>query len=389
MFLQLTTGNYQLTTIQKSKAVEYLTIHTPFELESGESLSELTIAYTTYGRMSPEGDNVVWVAHALTANADAAEWWPGLVGPGKLFSPEKYFIVCANMLGSCYGSTSPRSIDPATGLSYGKRFPLITIRDMVRAHRKLQAHLGIERIRLAIGGSMGGQQVLEWAVMDPGLFENIAILASNARHSPWGIAFNEAQRMAIEADSTLYDEAPDAGRAGLEAARAIAMLSYRNYRTYQLSQEEEDVAKLAGFKASSYQRYQGYKLQKRFDVLSYLSLGRSMDSHNLGRGRESTEAALQQIRANTLVIGIQSDVLFPVEEQAYIARHIPHARLELIDSIYGHDGFLIEDEAISRLVRPFLEGRPRINGKNRFILQERKNGFGYLATPALPGTESF
>ncbi len=369
--------------------MEYLTIHTPFELESGESLPELTIAYTTYGRMSPEGDNVVWVAHALTANADAAEWWPGLVGPGKLFSPEKYFIVCANMLGSCYGSTSPRSIDPDTGLSYGKRFPLITIRDMVRAHQKLQAHLGIERIRLAIGGSMGGQQVLEWAVMDPGLFENIAILASNARHSPWGIAFNEAQRMAIEADPTLYGESPDAGRAGLEAARAIAMLSYRNYRTYQLSQEEEDSAKLGGFKASSYQRYQGYKLQKRFDVLSYLSLSRSMDSHNLGRGRESTEAALKRIRANTLVIGIQSDLLFPVEEQAYIARHVARARLELIDSIYGHDGFLIEDEAISRLVRPFLEGRPRMKGKGRFILQERKNGFGYLATPALPGTESF
>ncbi|MCB0556190.1 MAG: homoserine O-acetyltransferase [Phaeodactylibacter sp.] len=374
---------------QKSKIVEYLTIRTPFKLENGESLSELTIAYTTYGVLSPEKDNVVWIAHALTANADAADWWPGLVGPGKLFDPGKYFIVCANMIGSCYGSTHARSSNPDTGQPYGKSFPLITIRDMVRAHQQVQARLGISRIRLAIGGSMGGQQVLEWAVMDPGLFDNIAILASNARHSPWGIAFNEAQRMAIEADPSLYTDAPDAGKAGLKAARAIAMLSYRNYRTYQLSQEEIDGDKFEDFKASSYQRYQGHKLQKRFDVLSYLSLSRSMDSHNLGRGRESVEAALRQITANALVIGIQSDVLFPVEEQAYIARHIPRAKLELIDSIYGHDGFLIEDEAISRLVRPFLEGKPRLNGKDKFILRERKNGFGYLATPALPGTENF
>lgn len=369
--------------------MKYLKIEAPFELENGGTLPELAVAYTAYGQLSPEKDNVVWIAHALTANADAAEWWPGLVGHGRLFDPDKYYIVCANMLGSSYGSTNPRSINPATSRPYGRDFPLITIRDMVRAHQLLRAHLGIERIRLAIGGSMGGQQVLEWAVMDPALFDNIAVLATNARHSPWGIAFNEAQRMAIEADPTLYTDGPDAGKAGLEAARAVAMLSYRNYRTYQVSQEEDDVSKLAGFKASSYQRYQGVKLQKRFDVLSYLSLSRSMDSHNLGRGRESVGAALGQVRANALVIGIQSDVLFPVEEQALIARFIPRAKLELIDSIYGHDGFLIEDEAISRLIRPFLEGRPRLNGKNKFILQERKNGFGYLATPALPGSESF
>ena len=370
--------------------MEFLNITAPFPLENGASLAELKIAYTTYGRLSPEQDNVVWICHALTANSEAEEWWPGLAGKGKLLDPEHYFIVCANILGSCYGSTYPRSADPATGQPYGRDFPLITIRDMVRAHQLLQAHLGVERIRLAIGGSMGGQQVLEWAVMDSGLFENICILASNARHSPWGIAFNEAQRMAIEADPTLYEDSEDAGSRGLEAARAIAMLSYRNYRTYKMSQMEKEPNKLDDFRASSYQRYQGYKLQKRFDVLSYLSLSKAMDSHDLGRGRGSQQEALARISANALVIGIQSDILFPVEEQAFIANHIPRARLELIDSIYGHDGFLIESEAIGRLVRPFLEGKTNLNGHAKYTFRERKkNGFGYLVKPPLPGTERF
>ncbi|MCB0577900.1 MAG: homoserine O-acetyltransferase, partial [Phaeodactylibacter sp.] len=311
-------------------------------------------------------------------------------GKGKLFDPEHYYIVCANILGSCYGSTNPRSTNPATGRPYGRDFPLVTIRDMVRAHQLLQGHLGVERIRLAIGGSMGGQQALEWAVMDPGLIENICILASNAQHSPWGIAFNEAQRMAIEADPSLYDDTEEAGRRGLEAARAIAMLSYRNYRTYQQSQAEEEPGKLDDFRASSYQRYQGYKLHKRFDVLSYLSLSKAMDSHNLGRGRGSREKALGQVQANALVIGIQSDVLFPVEEQAFIANHIPRARLELIDSIYGHDGFLIESEDIGRLARPFLEGKAYLNGYAKYTFRQRKNdGFGQLVKRALPGTERF
>ncbi|MCB0561787.1 MAG: homoserine O-acetyltransferase [Phaeodactylibacter sp.] len=370
--------------------VEFLNIKTPFALESGQILAELKIAYTTYGRLSPRQDNVVWICHALTANSEAEDWWPGLVGKGKLFDPERYYIVCANILGSCYGSTNARSIDPSTGQPYGRDFPLLTIRDMALAHQLLQAHLGIERIRLAIGGSMGGQQVLEWAVADPGLFENICILASNARHSPWGIAFNEAQRMAIEADPTLYDDGEEAGRRGLEAARAIAMLSYRNYRTYQQSQMEEGQDKLDNFRASSYQRYQGYKLHQRFDVLSYLTLSKAMDSHNLGRGRGNQEAALKEIQANALIIGIQSDVLFPVEEQAFLSNHIPRARLELIDSIYGHDGFLIESEEIGRLVRPFVEGKAHLNGHAKYTLRQRKkDGFGQLVKPPLPGTERF
>jgi homoserine O-acetyltransferase/O-succinyltransferase len=370
--------------------LEQLTIDRPFQLENGAVLPELTIAYRTYGNLDEDGQNVIWVFHALTANAAVEEWWPGLFGPGRLLDPDRYFIVCANMLGSCYGSTNARSLDPRTGLAYGKDFPLVTIRDMVAAHQLLQAHLGVKKVQFGIGGSMGGQQLLEWAITDEQLFENICILASNAKHSPWGIAFNEAQRLAIEADSTLYGDAPDAGAAGLAAARAVAMLSYRNYRTYQGTQSERTDDKSDQFLASSYQRYQGEKLAGRFDVLSYLSLSRAMDSHNVGRGRGGVQKALQQIKAKALVIGIHSDVLFPVEEQALLATHIPQAQLELIDSTYGHDGFLIEFAEIQRLAKPFLQGSITLYEERKYQLREkRQNGFGFRPVEALPGTERF
>jgi len=365
--------------------VKTLNIKEPFALESGASLPELTITYTTYGRLSEQQDNVVWVCHALTANADPAEWWPGLVGEGKLFDPAKHFIVCANILGSCYGTTGPALVNPATGDPFRQNFPLVTVRDMVRAHQLLQAHLGIRRIEIAIGGSMGGQQVLEWAIMDPALIRHIVILAANARHSAWGIAFNEAQRMAIEADPTLSDGSPEAGLRGLEAARAIAMLSYRNYLTYQHSQADPENDKLDDFRASSYQRYQGLKLRKRFDVFAYLTLSKAMDSHNVGRGRPGIEAALKGIKAKTLVIGIRSDILFPVSEQAEIAKHVPQADLEVIDSLYGHDGFLIEDAQITRLVTAFLNGKLAKANASGY----RLNGKSVRKKAALPGTEGF
>lgn len=370
--------------------MESLTIDRPFQLESGAVLPEITLAYRTYGSLAEDGRNVIWVFHALTANASVEEWWPELFGPGRLLDPERYFIVCANMLGSCYGSTCARSINPDTGKTYGKGFPLITVRDMVGAHQLLQAHLGVKKVQLGIGGSMGGQQLLEWAITDEALFENICILASNAKHSPWGIAFNEAQRMAIEADPTLYEDHPDAGAAGLAAARAVAMLSYRNYRTYQRTQSEDTADKYDGFAASSYQRYQGQKLVERFDVLSYLTLSRAMDSQDVGRGRGGVAQALQLISAKALIIGIQSDVLFPVEEQVFLATHIPQAQLELIDSTYGHDGFLIEFAEISRLAKPFLDGAVTLYEQRKYRLREQPhNGFGFRPVDALPGTERF
>ena len=362
--------------------LQTLTIQQTFHLESGETLPEIEIAYQTYGKLNAQKDNVIWVFHALTGNADAADWWNGLIGEGRIFDPENYFIVCANMLGSCYGATHADSIHPSTGEPYGKHFPLITVRDMVASHRILQQHLGIEKVFLGIGGSMGGQQLLEWAIIDPNLFENIVALATNAEHSSWGIAFNEAQRMAIRADETLYADHPEAGKKGIEAARAIGMLSYRNYDTFNSTQYEQTDIKLNDFRAASYQRYQGTKLWQRFSPRAYLTLSQAMDSHNVGRNRGGVPNALRKIEANALVIGIKSDILFPVQEQIEIAKHIRGAHLILIESLYGHDGFLIENQSITEKVKDFLSGKlSRVVANN--VVPER------LLSTVLPGTEAF
>lgn len=337
----------------------------PFELVSGACLPEIEIAYTTLGNLQRDAkgrcENVVWICHALTANAHAADWWSGLVGTGKLYDPEKYFIVCANMLGSCYGSTNALSISPHTGEPYYYDFPSVTVRDMVNALDLLRKHLGIDKIYLCTGGSMGGQQALEWAIIQPDLIENLVVLATNAQHSPWGIAFNESQRLAIQSDKLWGERTPLAGMEGMKAARSLALLSYRNYEAYQLTQAETDSTKIDDYKASSYQRYQGEKLAKRFHAFAYWTLSKAMDSHHLGRGRKSIEEALKSIKANTLVIGIRSDMLFPVAEQQFLARHIPQAVYEEIDSPFGHDGFLIEFEAIQERIRHHLRLGFQIN----------------------------
>ncbi len=343
---------------------------TPFILEQGAILAELNIAYHTFGKLNRRQNNVIWVCHAFTGDANAAVWWNIIIGEGKLFDPNKYFIVCANMLGSCYGTTGPATIDPATGQPYAQHFPDITIRDMVNAYELLRQHLGIEKIKLVIGGSMGGQQALEWTVMQPHLFEYVCVIAANAKHSPWGIAFNETQRMAIEADNTLYDGTPEAGKKGLEAARAIGMLSYRHYDTYAQTQADES-DRIAHFRAASYQRYQGNKLWKRFNVFSYLTLTKAMDSHNVGRGRGGVAQALAQVTTPLLSIGIHSDILFPVQEQRLIAHYAPNARFELIDSLYGHDGFLVEYEKLNVILDSFLSNSihvsSHINGMDKKV----------------------
>ncbi|RED99847.1 homoserine O-acetyltransferase family protein [Marinoscillum furvescens] len=322
------------TTEQLTPRAASLKVQEPLLLECGETLHNIRIAYTTLGKLNTTKSNVVWVFHALTANGNPAEWWPELVGTGKALDPDKYFIICANMLGSCYGTTGPKN----------REFPLVTVHDMVEAHKILQKHLGIQQIYLGLGGSMGGQQLLEWAVQEPELFDHIAPMATNAFHSPWGIAFNEAQRMALEN----IDSAK-----GLEAARAIAMLSYRHYDTYQNTQLDVD-QRWDDFAASSYQRYQGEKLRKRFSVHSYYYLSKAMDSHHIGRHFGSAQAALQRIRSKALVIGIDSDILFPPAEQKFLADNIPGAKLEIVSSQYGHDGFLTESETITKLLKDFL-----------------------------------
>jgi len=335
----------------------------PFQLESGRTLPGFHLAYTTHGRLNETKDNVVWVFHALTANSDATEWWPGLVGEGKIFDPANYFIICVNMPGSCYGSIGPLDINPETNEPYYHDFPFFTIRDMVRAYQQLREFLGIRKIHVGIGGSIGGQQLLEWAVEEPELFEFIFPIATNAVHSSWGIAFNESQRLSIECDVSWKEKKDNAGIEGMKVARSIALISYRNYITYNASQSEDVNEKTDNFKTASYQRYQGEKLAKRFNAFSYYFLSKSMDSHNVGRSRGSIEKALQQIKAKTFVIGITTDILFPITEQQFIADNIPGAQYKTIPSNYGHDGFLLEFEQIENIISDFLTKQTAANYK--------------------------
>ena len=324
----------------------------PFSLESGDNLGQLDIAYDTYGELNPEQTNVVWICHHLTASSDAALWWDGMVGPVKFFDPAKYFIVCANILGSCYGTTGPLSINPATQSPYYNSFPLVTIRDMVNAHILLRNHLGIRKIKLLVGGSMGGYQALEWSVMEPEVIDNMVLLSTSGAESAWGIAIHTAQRMAIEADASWGESRADAAAKGLKAARAIGLISYRNHGILVSKQSDSDQNKLENFKASSYMQYQGDKLVKRFNAYSYWTLTKAMDTHNLSRGRNaSTAEVLKKIEQRTLVFGIHSDILCPVAEQLFLSNHIPDSRLIMIDSGYGHDGFMVEAE----LIRQYLE----------------------------------
>lgn len=310
-------------------------------LENGTRLPQVEVAYCTYGTLNAERGNVIYVCHALTANAEVADWWPNMVGKGLVFDTSKYFVVCANILGSCYGTTGPGVINPETQQPYGSAFPHVTVRDLVSVHQLLAQHLQLQKIKLLCGGSLGGQQALEWSIMEPGFIEQLFVIATNAKHSPWGIAFNETQRMALK------------GENGLETARAIAMLSYRNYNTYLQTQSEEGDG-YDNFRAASYQRYQGEKLKKRFDADSYYTLSKTMDSQNVGRGRGSVKDALAQVKAKTLAVGISSDILFPPSEQKLITQHIPGATYAEIDSLYGHDGFLIETETITKLIKEHL-----------------------------------
>ena len=340
-----------------------------FTLKSGKTLPGFHLAYTTLGKLNADKSNVVWIFHALTANSNPLEWWPGLVGEQKLFDPEQYFIVCVNMPGSCYGSIGPLDNDPLTDKPYYHNFPFFTTRDMVRAYRFLKDELRIDKIHIGIGGSMGGQQLLEWAIEEPNLFEFIFPIATNAEHSSWGIAFNASQRWCIENDPTWREEQVDAGLEGMKIARSIALLSYRHYETYFKSQhgfttdtEGASIDKQI-FKAETYQRYQGEKLAKRFNAFSYYFLSQGMDKHNVGRGRDSVRAALQSIKAKALVISISSDILYPTSEQELLSAYIPNAQLAVIDSYYGHDGFLLECEAIETLVKDFITQQKITNHK--------------------------
>ena len=324
-----------------------------FQLESGGKLPGFQLKYTTLGQLNTTRDNVVWVCHALTGSSDFTDWWPGLFAEAGPFDPRNNFIICANALGGCYGSTGPLSINPHTRQPYYQDFPFITNRDIVAAFDLLRENLGIAQVHTLIGGSLGGQQVLEWAIQQPGVFQQVIPIACNAVHSPWAVAFNEAQRMAIEADATWKLKEPRAGVEGMKAARAMGMISFRTYEIYGSTQAEKENQTVDQFRASSYQRYQGQKLANRFNAFSYWVLTKAMDSQNVGRNRTSVQQALEGIKARTLVVGVKSDLLFPFQEQEFLVNHIPNAQLAAIDSPYGHDGFLAELESLKNIVRAF------------------------------------
>jgi homoserine O-acetyltransferase len=330
-------------TLLYSKMTQYFHYPHQLQLESGQHLNQIKVAYQQFG--NPSAQETIWVCHALTGNAQLNEWWPGLFAENGLFNTSEYRIICANVLGSCYGTTGPNDLPEPLD------FPLVTIRDMVEVHELLLQHLQLTKIDILIGASLGGQQALEWAVSRPQLIKRLIVIASNAEHSPYGKASNETQRLALASDETFVRKG--GGRAGLKAARAIAMLSYRSYADFKMKQEDIDT-RISGYKAASYVAYQGDKFIQRFDPHAYYTLTKSMDSHCIGRGRGGNVNALQQIKAQTLVIGVNSDVLFPIEEQEYLAQNIPNCEFGIIESVHGHDAFLIEYEQLNKLINEFL-----------------------------------
>lgn len=312
----------------------------PFDLEGGETLEGITIAYHTYGELAASGSNVIWICHPLTGNSDVRSWWSDLIGPGLVIDTDRYFVVCANVIGSCYGSTEPTHSD----------FPLITIRDQVKGLTLLRQFLGISSIACLIGGSMGGQHVIEWVLMEPSVIERIIPIATNAKQSAWAVAFNTAQRLAITADASFHTNRPGGGSSGLIAARAVGMLSYRTPILYNVRQAVDD-QRLQNFPVETYLYYQGAKLMKRFSAYAYYALTRSMDTHDAGRGRGSTGEALRSIRARTLVVGVDTDMLFPESEQLYIADMIGGATYRRMTSVSGHDAFLIQQKTLGTIIQ--------------------------------------
>lgn len=337
--------------------IKYYEYSHPFILESGESLPTLRIAYHTYGTLNENKDNVIWVCHALTANSDVADWWPNTVVSDGFLDPEKNFIICANIIGSCYGTTGPLDLNPDTGKPYYADFPAITIRDMVKAHIVLAEGLGIGRIKALIGSSVGGFQAVEWAVGQPERFDRLALIATDAYASPWAIAIDETQRMAILSDHTYGEPHPEAGKDGLAAARAIGLLTYRGASGYNLTQQNHptlDDALPEVHRAVTYQRYQGEKLVKRYNAYTYMKILDAFDTHNVGRHRGGRREALKRITCPALIVGITTDIIFTPEEMRRLAAEIPEARYEEITSEFGHDGFLVEHQKLNAILNKFL-----------------------------------
>ncbi len=364
-------GNRQFLTIADDR---------PFVLEMGGALHAPQIAYETWGELDESGSNAVLVCHALTGDSHAAGglsvahksdgWWNDFVGPGLAIDTDRYFVVCANVLGGCQGTTGPSSIDPATGKPYGSSFPVVTIRDMVRAQARLADHLGIDVWNHVVGGSMGGMQVIEWAIMYPNRLRSFTCLASTMAASAQQIAWSALGRTALALDpkwrgGDYYDaEISDGPHAGLAAARAVAQVTYRSDEVFQqrfgreVADSLDDFGLWGRFQVESYLDHHGQKLARRFDANSYLVLNRAMDLHDVGRGRNGIENAARRVLVPGLVISISSDMLYQPWQQREMASALEAAGLpvdyHVIDSPQGHDGFLLESAAVGPLIAKFI-----------------------------------
>ncbi len=350
-----------------------------FEPELGGNLADVTLAYETWGVLNGRADNVVLLTHALTGDSHAAGgpsgghrrggWWDPMVGPGRPIDTEEYFVVCSNVLGGCAGSTGPASVDPETGEPYGPRFPIVTIRDLVRAQKRLLDDLGVRRLTLVIGGSIGGQQALEWAVEFPDFVEKAAPVAATGSLGPQGVGMSEIGRRAIMADPNWqngsYYGSGKIPEEGLAIARMAGMMTYQSAP----GQWERFGRRPAGrpalfeefggrFEIESYLHYQGRDLVGRFDANSYLYLSRAMDLYDVASGYDSEEAALSRASADLLFVGITSDWLFPAGEVKGTAekarRAGAKARYAEIDTLSGHDAFLKDWTELGEAITPFI-----------------------------------
>lgn len=353
----------------------------PLRFANGELLGPIRVAYETYGSLNSDASNAIFICHALTGDAHAAGvhsttdkkpgWWDTFIGPGKGIDTSKYFVICANVLGGCQGTTGPSSINPSTGKRFCLTFPFLTIRDVVTVHAELVRHLGIRQLLAIVGGSLGGMQVLEWAILFPDQLKAAVVLASAPKLSAQGIAFNAVGRRAIYADhgflnGEYYDS--EGPRYGLALARMVAHITYLSEDSIELKfgrrlQDSDRFAfsmqKETEFQIESYLHYQGKRFVQRFDANSYLYLTRMMDYFDLSEGFASLEAALAQTKARFLVASYDTDWLFPTSQSRELVSALLHVRRHVsfveLRCPFGHDSFLIDIDPLAALVSPFLD----------------------------------
>ena len=328
--------------------INQLSLDQEFVTENGITYTSINASYNSIGKLNEQRNNVIWIIHGLTANSNPTDWWPNMIGPGKVFDTDHYFVLCVNMLGSCYG-TEYYEKKPLRKLNpYQIRF---SITDQVHFLQQVAKKLKIKSVFLLVGASVGGFTALEWAIIDPLFTRNLTLVATSYYVSPWAAAFNEAQRLALIADATYKKESGKKGKSGLMAARAIALLSYRNYQAFKNTQQGKNKEKPYLHNATTYQNYQGQKLANRFTALSYLTILNTIDSFDLLKQYNSHEQSLEIIIAKTLIIGFNTDILFPIEEQYEMASMISNSTIRIVDCDFGHDSFLLKEEQISNLIK--------------------------------------